>query len=177
MWEKNYILSEENGNKVLTKKFPDYKFFGWFIFIVFSAMGIYLMVVEDYTIFGGILTGLGLLFFILTISLKMKMTEHKDEFLIEKVYPLWIKKKFNLNKKEKPIILGIKESPSLYDGVAGPYEGGNRLYTLKVSYNKNMINLYYSIDFMSFRSAMDWSIPEQIKEVADFFKLPYKLIN
>lgn len=176
MWNKNYILSKENGKKVLVKKFKDYKFFGLIIFLGFTGFGIPLIIIKDATIFGSVLIGLSCLLVIMVIPLKMKMTEYKNEFLIEKIYPLWVKKEFKINKKEKPIILSIKESPSMYDGL-GKYNGGDNLCILKVSYNKNVINLYYSMDFMSVRGARDWSTPEQIREIAKFFNLPYKLID
>jgi hypothetical protein len=171
---KNYILSKENGNRVLLKKFIEYKVTGVGFFIGFLFLGA-LLIFEDfggtrfYT-YGIILICIGLFICILFLPLKIKVTEYKDEFIIEKVNSFWIKSRFKISKKENPKILGVKIM-----SLSGDRRYiNNHLYNLRISYAGGEIKLHQSFVPNGYSHL---SNPEQIKEIADFFKLPYKLID
>jgi hypothetical protein len=185
---KNYILSKENGNKVLIKEFAWYKITGLGFFIGLLLLGVFLLSfsfdMADYSsilwknLIGIFLIFLGLLSLFISLPLKMKVTEFKNEFLIEKINSFWIKKEFKINKSKKPIILGVKirslQGKIKYiDNHVYKYIG-NHLYNLRISYTGGEIRLHYRLVPGGYTHL---SNPEQIREIAHFFRLPYKLIE
>lgn len=174
MTYKNYILTKENGNKILLKKFLGIKFSGLVISFALFVFGFLLIFINlSHTDFSSVLDGiflifLSLLFAFSIIPLSIKIKEHKDKFLIEKTYSFWIKKNFEISKKENPIVLGVKHSRFLSESMIL----SNKLYELKLSYNENKdMKLNYPISTVG----SPWNTPEEIKEIADFFELPFKL--
>jgi hypothetical protein len=167
---ENYILSKEKGNKVLIKKFVEYKVTGVGFFVGFLFLGLLLIFADfdgtRYYLFGIALICVGLFFLLALIPLKIKLTQSKDEFIIEKVNSFWIKSKFKISKKENPIILGVKIM-----SLSGDRRYiDNHLYNLRISYAGGEIKLHYPLRTAGYSHL---SNPKQIKEIADFFGLSY----
>jgi hypothetical protein len=179
-YKRDYFLNE-NGNKVLSRNLRGQKIRGIILCLAFFGFGILLIASNlertDFSsnlyknLWGIFLICLSSLFLLIFLPLKMKITEYKEEFLIERVNPFWIKREFKISKKENPILLGAKQRRS--GGDASIYLG-KHLYTLRFSYNGNIINL---VNLYFLFSPELWNTPEEIKEIADYFKLPYKLLD